>query len=323
MNVCGWRVAFLVLPILGWGFPSFADIDYPPSIRQCVETAQQWAIGAQHRSVKPNTIDDGLQQRIAACIAGGSITRAQSACVGLVNTDYVLLAQALVAGKLSPVEYVEGVRDRSRKMDQCLRSKVWALGIMQQDRDGDLVPDAKDRCLDTKPLTPTDLEGCPTAVNAPSPVEQTLNVPSKEEVKVVLDHLNFVADPHCLGALPPTVPTPTDFTYALLTHAPTSLEIKFGRVINQPNKCPVLYEVLVHGEQGDGPNLESATMRFVFRAQDEIIIPLDPNFISIRKEFSGGGPIATPALRWKIRAMNGNGIASPWSEYRYGLFFIE
>jgi hypothetical protein len=316
MNVRSWRLAFVVVTTLSWGCPAFADVEYPPPIRHCIVNAQQWAVGAQHRGVKPDAVDDGLQQRIAACIARGSITKAQSTCVGLINTDYVLLAQALVANKLSPVEYVGRVRDRTRKMDQCLKNRAWARGIMQKDRDGDLVPDSKDRCPDTKPLAPTDSEGCQVEV------QSTANAPSMEEVKVVLDHLNFVADPHCAGAPPPSVPNPIDFTYALLTHAPSSLEIKFGRVVNQPNQCPVLYEVLVHGEQGDEPNIESATMRFVFRAQDEITPP-EPNFLSIRKEFSGGGPISAPALRWKIRSMNGNGMASPWSEYRDGKFFIE
>jgi hypothetical protein len=294
-----------------------ASDEFPPEISACIETAQKSAYNAKSQGGSIEKVELSLQQEIAECTTDRKLTKAQKGCVGLVNHDYTQLARALVANTLTPIEYVRRVQNRTDKMNKCLKDKAWALGVIRGDKDGDLVPDNIDRCNDTKPFEPTDDKGCPVKR------DETAKGPSAEEVQLLLKRMGYLADGRCKGAPMPTIPAPIRFSYLSLSPIPSRLEIEFGRVNNQPAECGVLYEVLVHGEKSGASSEDLIVLRFAFRASDDTATPPSPESIKIEKVFVGGGVISHPNLRWKVRAVNGNGSVSPWSEFQKGSFFIS
>jgi hypothetical protein len=314
--VC-WLTCFAITALVIACDASASD-DFPPSVSECINAAQQRAKQSESRGEGVVKVDRRLQQQIADCTMDAKLTKAQRARVGIVNNDYTQIARALVAGTLTPIKYVRRVQNRTDKLNRCLNEKSWASAVIRGDRDGDLIPDAKDRCPDTKPLEPTDDYGCPLKI------EETKKSPSAEEVQVLLNRMGYIADAQCKEAPTSTTPAPISFSYLLLSQVPSRLEIEFGRIKNQLTDCGILYEVLVHGERNGGaPDEDLAVIRFTFRATEDTASPPSAETITVLKTFNGAGPLNYPNLFWKIRAVNSNGAVSPWSELRKGSFFIS
>ncbi len=86
--------------------------------------------------------------------------------------DRRTMVQAFVAGDVTFQTYLHFARDRTKKLNLGDDNIGWVESTCVGDGDGDLVPDNRDQCLDTPPMTPTDDVGC-TDRNLPAVKENS------------------------------------------------------------------------------------------------------------------------------------------------------
>lgn len=269
---------------------------------------------------------DALEQRYQATLAGCAgpdVDPTLATLVGKINFDYTQLARQVLTEKLDASTYVSLVRDRSRKR-RLGKDAEWLAAWARGDEDGDYVPDDRDRCPGTPPFTVTSDYGCPPRAHTPA-----LMNGNAEDLRAYFQKVGVVAGLGCQGAPTPETPQPLRAGRSADGHTLVSVT----RVGNQPDGCPVMIEVegVYHGYWSSGParfptdtisvwifntslhlTLRSGDARDpaaaeqVFRARSG-----DTDFLATAQV-----PTGRYSLSWRARAMNGNGIASPWSALR-------
>jgi outer membrane protein assembly factor BamB len=186
--------------------------------------------------------DRRFQILIAAC-GGPEVDSCLAAVQGQVNADRLAAAYAIVEEQIDTAEYLALIRDRTRKL-AALRADGELCDAAFRDADGDLVPDSRDQCPETPPLTPTNDFGCP---------DLTLpDAPSGELVHQFLDYFGFAFDPKC-DATVPVVPVPVHAT--VLLASATNLvgnAISVAQSDNQAPECGVWYEFEVFYRDENG-----------------------------------------------------------------------
>jgi hypothetical protein len=238
--------------------------------------------------------------------------------VARTNVDYATIAFSLFAETATPATYLAVVRDRARKEaaaqdDPVLASLLCTTG----DQDGDLVPDSRDNCPNTPPLTPTFDNGCtdPTVPLAPSASGVSTLFAAEGSVLI---------DPRCANAavLPDSI--------AGAFYKPARLDlgtyIIAGRVTNQPAGCSVWYAFDIEEYT---PAATGRRYQVAFAPQEEssalvgLSSPVPPGYIQFNplpgdlgtRGFLGsvGGKVR---IRFRVRVMNGGGQKSDWSEWK-------
>lgn len=245
---------------------------------------------------------------------GASDCRAR--LVGRANVDYTTAAGQMVANVLSPAQYVALSRDRTRKLRKTEDDAGFAAHLCSDsDSDGDWIVDANDRCPGTPDLTATDDDGCPIAV-PPGP--------SAEDVARVFSRLNLAFNPKCGGASVPEQVSAGAFYWPDFPNRGTY--ILSGAVRNQPPGCPVWYEFDV--EEVNGANAGYRyRVAFMDREANLDLVNLGrpvpdgliqfnprPGDVGERDRLARTGGRAR--IRYRVRAMNGNGVHGPWSEFK-------
>jgi hypothetical protein len=235
-----------------------------------------------------------------------------------VNLDYTMFAASLVTERLTPAQYLQRVRDRTRKLraaedDAKLRRALCAGG----DADGDLIPDARDRCPSTPDFTATDDSGC-TDTTLPQ-------APSPGDVKRVFENSGFMFNAACSGTtVLPKIPAGAFYRPA---ETERGTYILSGRVMNQPTGCPVWYQFDIEELDAAGAITSGYQVAFMDREASGALVgfpdPVPGGFIQFN-------PLPTDAgtrgrlgsvggkanVRFRVRALNGGGMRSDWSEWK-------
>jgi len=242
-----------------------------------------------------------------------------------VRADYQRLARLLVNDKISPAEYLQRVWDRTRKSDTARRDAKFAEELERGDKDGDLIPDTRDRCPNTPPANATDNCGC--ALREPLP-----KAPSRGDMQKLFKQMNIMVNPQCNPASSPVTPRP-------LTAGVSNVGDKFRNptfsvlpVENQPSGCPVYYEFAVRfGNVFEGNKAilpVNAEREVVFRHTDGQLlgsnsqkrmlfrIMREPEPDSKEQKFMITAWVRYNDYQWRVRAVNGNGMSSAWSEWQ-------
>lgn len=243
-------------------------------------------------------------------------TPANAAFLGAFNADFAHLGSMFAAGALSLAEYRLVSTDRSRKYQAMLASPTAQATLAAGDADGDLVPDRSDRCPGTVYGVATDDSGCPTS---PAPKGDASLVRALSGTKVLYN-------PSCKDAPPPLMPVPMEWGRGQQTKLGTvGYNLWVSRSGGEPPGCEIFYEFdlrftnpsvagsppvfYAHMVMREGEDLLTSTTSATFG------LPLGPSLSPGRNAVRDAmGNYST--VGWKVRAVNGSQVASPWSAVR-------
>ncbi len=187
------------------------------------------------------------------------------------------------------------------------------------DADRDLVPDERDRCPGTPYGVPTDQDGCPIGIPPGNRTEE-------ETWRRLMDNARQIYNPDCVDAAPPQTPQPLEWGRGRQpANGTVGFNIAVAKVGGMPEGCELFYEI--HFEFFDPANVNlppTKHVNVVFR-EGEDLLPAEP----LRATFglAVNMPIDSPGraaarqamaqeyqkIRWRVRAVNGGNLASPWS----------
>jgi hypothetical protein len=142
-------------------------------------------------------------------------------------------------------------------------------------------------------------------------------VPSADDVHKVIDALGLMKSRECDGAPIPTVPAALRMTHEAAAGA---LKLEVGAVTNQPPACVVFYEVRADSRLNVPPAVRHEYSHMVFRDFESVSTTADRLVFEITAPATGGREVLRAgwpcheAHVWQVRAINGNGLASAWSE---------
>jgi hypothetical protein len=242
---------------------------------------------------------------VVAC-ASPSVDSTTAVFMGQMNFDYFRLATLLINQKIGSGEYELRLRDRARKRGLARSQPAFLADWIAGDADGDFVPDARDQCPGTKALLPTDDRGCSSSYRPPGYNPDPL-------VHDLLDKMGVMRSPGCDAALHTAMPTPLSMAFV----APGELHIVISRVTNQPVGCDVFYEITADSEGWVPGNHHFSHL--VLRSSEDV--GSDPEKVEFHLDWSSVGErlnlmnhfVASFQTTWRVRAVNGNGLASGYS----------
>ncbi len=254
-----------------------------------------------------------LQTRLAKeCLgdAAAPPSNATAFFIGTLNREYHRFAYMFISRALDSSSYLGLVRDRSAKAKRARAQKNYAVWFAQGDADGDLVPDRLDRCPGTPANTATHANGCPNPEGLRPPA------PNDADVRWALEKFRVPITPACYDAPLPAAPQTIKLGYNIVDQSTFKLAIV--PVPRKPEECPIYYEFNVTIETAfaqsvpqyagfvfpDTANIEPGSARAVFQ-----IVGTDSGD---RKIVFDWGHFLT-AAHWRVRAVNGAGLAGPWS----------
>lgn len=284
----------------------------PPSVEDCLKSVR-----ARYEALKDRAdpaLERQMNSELVQCMAT-ELSAAQATCVGAVYADYAELARQLVQGGITPAQWLQRTRDRSSKLDRFLRDPVWSEQEAAGDADLDMVPDAQDRCPDTPRWSATDEAGCPLA--EPAMTEG----PSPEDVRKFFETYVLLPNRRCEGAPPPTVPKVLEATsvdWPSGSRPRIRLELEEGS--NQPLGCPVVYECILEEDvplrldDPGQPHRPAERLRMVFNPANGRRVSANAAAVVFEKEHARMTFFFHQGCRLKLRAINGNGSTSPWTQ---------
>jgi hypothetical protein len=243
-------------------------------------------------------------------------TQGNAAFLGAFNADFARLGVMVAAGKLSAAEYSVLLGDRRLKYEAMVTSPSEQDALAAGDADGDLVPDRSDRCPGTLYGLATDRSGCPTT--EPPRGDRTITA--------ALSGATTLYNPSCTDAPPPIMPLPLEWGRGAQTSLGTmGYNLWVSRSGGQPAGCEIFYEfdlrftnpavagsppvLYAHMVMGEGEDLLGAATSATFGLP--VGKPLSPGRTAVRDAMGNYGTVS-----WKVRAVNGSQVASPWSPIR-------
>lgn len=288
--------------------------------QKCYQLANEAAASLAQQGLSDDIVQKRFQQYLAECSGTNPLA---AGFVGAINVDYFRLARLIISAKLQPDLYVGLVRDRARKMRLALKSSTWLSAYAQGDSDGDFIPNSMDRCAGTPDLTRTTDWGC-TDPTPPAPQ------PSADDMQTVFNKMKLTSSPACDGAAFPGLSVP--IKAGLTDNQRSEWAIAVTKVLGQPDKCIVLYEVQVHLSHPGGVLPPEDLITIVFRSTEnkDLGQPGQDRQVFRVKQYDPGarGRLYDNAWlyntsRFRVRAINGNGLSSGWSgwvEAPHGMF---
>lgn len=297
--------------------PSNEDID------TCLEQARARATDLFLKSGSQDNARLQLEIDAASCF-DPTVTPEAAHAIGTVHADRARLAHQFITGKLSLTAYRAARKDRSRKLAVLAADPAAQAALMHGDADGDLVPDAEDRCPKTAAGVPTDARGCPI------PVRPGANDAGDERrLRATLAASRTLFNRSCAGAPRPDIPSPLEWGRGNQTkHGTVGFNVAVAKIDGQPDGCEVFYEIqfrFIDPNPGN-PALPAAKVVTVVFSQSEDLLtdsvravfglPVAPAVLS-----TGRAAVREAFLReyfrasWRVRAVNGANQTSPWSSF--------
>ncbi len=276
---------------------------------QCLADADQRVAGWKAQGRTPAEIEKFFQAFLTMC---SGLDPAKALFAGAVNVDYTRFAQLVASDKISPNLYVALIRDRSRKLRGAKASPNWMTAYVLGDRDGDLIPDDRDRCPGTPDLTPTNDQGCPVDTGLPE-------APSARNLHAAMDGLGIVTSPACDTASFPDLSIPIKTGYDNVNRQ--TFAIAVTRVAGQPDNCIVLYEVQIRMSKPTSAAVPATdALQVVFRntentdpsASGRQVFRMQTTDTGSKKRLFDNAQYYNQ-LDIRVRAINGNGLSSGWS----------
>jgi hypothetical protein len=273
--------------------------------QECIDELRSWAV---REDLTGLARERAFQRDVAFyCTAVG-----QGPCVaqvlGQANADYRQAALNVVGDEMSPSRYLAVSRDRTRKSRLMLDGGT-GCDLIDDDADGDMVPDSRDACPGTAELVPTDDDGC-----------EHSDYPDVDDdlVNSLIDSTHWAFDLDCIDAGVPNLPEPKG-VFFFPGNPELGVRILSTRILNQPRDCNVWYEFEGRFTK---PGIPDRASTVAFFKDEEIPDPdLPPAVIQFQALPTDAGSRAvwsenSPKNTWhRVRVINGAGLKSPWSEW--------
>jgi hypothetical protein len=293
---------------------------FPPPMSICLsqyQVSNDQTVSGQD----PNTLPRLIATQ--ACFMPDAST-CQVNLVATANFDMRTAAKQMIAGLFTPSQYIWISRDRTRKLRLADSDPTWVAAFCKGDADGDLVPDDRDNCPSTPPLTATDDHGC-TDPNLP-------DGPSPASVKDGFSKAGLLISATCDGAATPTPPYVTD---VCLDRPNLRYLISVPKVAGQPTKCGLYYEMRSSGvEQFEAR--EHFQARLAFEKGQAVAETATTYTFALPLTCTPGHEDPGDGKSWPcdeangdafdtiiaVRATNGNGQQSQWGSARRTVFHL-
>ncbi len=238
--------------------------------------------------------------------------------IGTINADRARFARDFLVGDLSLDEYSAALMDRKRKLELHRNDRAFQLALMAGDSDGDLVPDAMDRCPHSPDGRPTDDRGCPQRV------PRTYDERDSQRLRRALRGATIVVNPACESAPVPNRSKPLAWGRGHQTSLGTQgINLSVVKVGGMPAGCSLFYEIEFRFIDPASPNLPPAEIvNITFQeAEDLLHDPQRAEFgLPIGPALSAGRAAALDAflhkylkVTWRVRVTDGWSHSSGWS----------
>lgn len=293
---------------------------FPPPLAICLSQYQltnDQVIAGQDQNTLPRMI------ATQSCFMPDAST-CEVSLTATANFDMRSAAKQLLAGIFTPAQYIWISRDRTRKLQLAEDDPTWAAAYCKGDADGDLVPDDRDNCPGTPPLTATDDHGCTDATLPAGP--------PADGVKDGLGRAGLLLSLTCDGAQTPIAPFVTD---VCLDRPNLRYLITVPKIPDQPPKCGLYYEMMTTVvEQYEAR--ETIQARFAFEKSQAVAETATTYSFAVPLTCTPGHEDPGDGKSWPcdeangdpydsviaVRATNGNGQQSHWGAARRTLFHL-
>lgn len=264
-----------------------------------------------------------LEIAAASCF-DPTLTPAAAALVGTVNADYAAMAHAFVTGRSTLQAYHAARNDRQRKLAALLGNAAGQQDLARGDADGDLVPDARDRCPATPALQATDDAGCPVAVR-PS----RASMAEERLLRARLAATRQLYNPSCVDAPALRLPMPIQWGRGAQTQLGTQgFNLAVAKVEGQPTGCEVFYEIQIRFLDPNPGNTSLPKTRYVtllFSERENLVaeplravfgLPVNTGSLSPARDVAREAFLRQYGrASWRVRAVNGSNQISGWSPF--------
>jgi hypothetical protein len=286
----------------------------------CATGAEKAVVLWKQQGLADAEVQKRYQQYLAQCSGADAAT---ALYVGAANLDYFRFARLVISGQIGTDLYVGLVRDRERKVRNAKKNPAWLQAYASGDADGDMIPDALDKCPGTPDLTRTDDQGCPvfTPLAPQAPREQLIQV---------LNKMNLMTSPKCDAGKFPAVSAPLKGGFS--EDQRKNLAIAVTKV-PEPAGCVGLYEVQIYMSAPGGVVTPERIFTVVFRSTENTdlgptganreVFRVDANSVGVKRDIWDASWIYNHR-EFRVRALNGNGLSSGWSGWKpMGAMFGE
>jgi hypothetical protein len=305
---------------------SMAHAQKTPTVSAADDPCELGAEAASRKALKDGATQDkaDLVYQTSMIRCNGVTDPAYAAYAAAMRVEFARLAKLFLAHKITMNSYVSEVQDRRSKLALAEHSHTWAVAYVSSgDKDGDFVPDSMDRCTNSPPDSFTDKQGCPAKPkDQPAWIANSRREdPNPQTIDRIAASLGYMASPGCNDA---PVPQPSEPIHqGFIRSAPTArYSIAVTRVLNQPAKCQVFYQVELQFINPPGSVYESKQIQVTLRDIENVdttaqaprrrVFQLtaaskDTEYQVYFASFHYGTVV------WRVRSLNGNGMTSGWS----------
>jgi hypothetical protein len=254
-----------------------------------------------------NALELQFQGDILRYCTGTHITSCERTIRARMNVDFFIAASSVLSSHMTTGKYQQIVVDRDTKLASFRQNPTLACDVAAHDVDGDYIPDDKDACNNTPPLTPVLANGC---TNTQLPAGPDINV-----LQNVVKLIGLNVDPRCVGAPQPAIPAPLG--------AFRSGDPSLGKAIwvsrdSGTTTCPLYYQVEARITDGSPPR------SMLFQASEDTAlswITRPSGAVQFNIHTADGGNRGAWAsysvftITFRVRALNLAGGVSEWSDF--------
>jgi hypothetical protein len=306
-----------ILALLAASLPLVAAARADDAVETCLAEARERSKQNVADGMTEDAAREGLEIAAARCHQP-ALPDESARFIGVVNADRARFAHALLKSRMTIAQYLDAVDDRRRKLADHRDDRSYHRAV-EHDEDRDLVPDDQDACRDTPFGRATDDRGCPT--------DSRRRPGDDARLKRLLAGATTLYNPSCKGADRPLMPIPLEWGRGAQTiHGTQGFNMAVTRVGGMPAGCELFYEIQFRFIEPTNPATPpSMHAGVVFSATEELLggpnravfglavsVPLpSPGRTKVRDAFN----TQYMKVTWRVRAVNGSGVASPWSPY--------
>jgi hypothetical protein len=290
-----------------------AIVNYRPA--NVILTAQPGgAIDTCAQAVQPNHALTGsalelqFQGDILRYCTGTHITSCERTIRARMNVDFFIAASSVLSSHMTTGQYQQIVKDRDSKLPSFRQNPTLACDVAAHDVDGDYVPDDKDACNNTPPLTPVLANGC-TNTQVPAGADITA-------VQNVVQRIGINVDPRCVGAPRPAIPTPLG-AFRSTTDSSLGKAIWVSRD-SGTTACPLYYQIDARITDGSPPRSmlfqasEDTTLSWITRPAGAVQFNIHTTDGGNRGAWAN---YSVFTITFRVRALNLAGGVSDWSDF--------
>jgi hypothetical protein len=260
-----------------------------------------------NHALSGNALELQFQSDILRYCTGTHITSCERTIRARMNVDFFMAASSVLSSHMTTGQYQQVVIDRDTKLASFRQNATLACNVAAHDVDGDYVPDDKDACNNTPPLTPVLANGC---TNTQLPTGPDIN-----RLQNVVKLIGLSVDPRCVNAPQPAVPAPLG---AFRSNDPGLGKAIWVSRDSGTTTCPLYYQIEARITDGSPPRSmlfqasEDTTLGWITRPSGAVQFNLHTGDGGNRGAWAS---YSVFTITFRVRALNLAGGVSEWSDF--------